>query len=195
VPAERLAEGLVSEGVAPDLAAEVAAASGGRPDRARLLASDPGFVARRSAWSDIPHRLDGTGATTAALADELLGGLETVLEPLRVRHSAELAELGERVRLYGDRPGERKELETRHKREERRLRTDELRFGLATLAGTYRDQLASARDAKAAVAAVDAVAATNEALAHNPNVVLLLQALLVRVGRLGRLGPGGPPLR
>jgi len=87
-------------------------------------------------------------------------------------------------------------LEARHKREERRVRTDELRFGLATLAGAYRDVLAGARDPGPGLAAVEAVTAANEALARNPNVTLLLQGLLVRLGRLGSgASRAGPPLR
>ena len=196
VPAARLASALVREGMDPGLAAETAEASGGRPDRARLLASDTGFAARRQAWHDVPQRLDGTGAAAAVLADELLAGLETVVEPLAARQAAELAELAERVRLYGDRPGERKDLEARHKREERRIRTDELRFGLATLAAAYRDPLADPVPGGPgpALAAVQAVTAANEALARNPNVMLLLQALLVRLGRL-QGGAARPPLR
>ena len=190
VAPEVIAEALVGEGVAPDLAAQVAAASGGRPERARLLASDPGFAARRDAWSGVPARLDGTGATAAALADELLAGLETVVEPLRARHAAEAAEAAERAKAFGERASERKELEARHKREERRARTDELRFGLAALAGAYRDRLAGAARPRAELAAVEAVGAANEALAHNPNVTLLLQALLVRLGR-PEVGAGG----
>ena len=192
VPAGRLVTALVAEGVDPVLAPEVAAASGGRLDRARLLATDAGFAARRTAWREAPARLDGTGAAAAALADELLAGLETVLEPLHARQSSELAEVSARARLYGERPGERKELEARHKREERRVRTDELRFGLATLAGAYRDGLASARDVGAGIAAVDAIDAANEALDRNVNVVLLLQALLVRLGFLGTGAPASP---
>ncbi|MFP5376345.1 MAG: DNA polymerase III subunit delta', partial [Acidimicrobiia bacterium] len=184
VAPEVIAEALVGEGVAPDLAGQVAAASGGRPERARLRASDPGFAARRDAWSGVPARLDGTGATAAALADKLLAGLETVVEPLRARHAAEAAEAAERARAFGERASERKELEARHKREERRARTDELRFGLAALAGAYRDRLAAAGRPRAELAAVEAVGAANEALVHNPNVTLLLQALLVRLGRL-----------
>lgn len=196
VPPGRLAAALAAEGMAPDLAAEVAEASGGRLDRARLLASDAGFAARRSAWRDAPGRLDGTGSAAAVLADELLAGLETVVEPLRSRQAADMSASAERSRLYGERSGERKELEARQKREERRVRTDELRFGLATLAGAYRDQLAGARDPGPALAAVQAVSAANEALAHNPNVTLLLQGLLVRLGRM-EMGAGGPnpPLR
>lgn len=179
-----IAETLVAEGVAPELAGEVAAASGGRPGRARLLASDPGFAARRAAWQQAPGRLDGRGATAAVLAEELLAGLETVVEPLHARQAAELAELAERAKAYGERPGERKEVEARHKREERRLRTDELRFGLAALAAAYRDRLLTAGDPRPVLVAVDEIGAANEALIRNPNVALLLQALLVRLGRL-----------
>ncbi|MGH9178166.1 MAG: ATP-binding protein [Acidimicrobiales bacterium] len=191
VPDDQLAEVLRAEGLDPARAAEVAAAAAGRLDRARLLASDAGFATRQAAWQGVPARLDGTGAAAATLADELLAGIETVIEPLHARQAAEQAELEERARLYGERPGERKELEARHKREERRARTDELRFGLATLAAVYRDRLATAPDARAGVAAVRAVDATSEALTRNVNVVLLLQSLLVRLGRTATLHP--PP--
>lgn len=196
VPPGVLASALVADGMAPDLAAEVSEASGGRPERARLLATDAGFATRRDAWRDVPQRLDGSGAAAAVLADELLAGVETVIEPLEARQAAEVAEMDERARLYGDRPGERTDLTARHKREVRRLRTDELRFGLATLAAAYRIRLAAAGDPGPALAAVEAVTAANEALGRNPNVTLLLQALLVRLGRLDTgTGATRPPLR
>ena len=44
----------------------------------------------------IPARLDGTGATAAAFADELIGLLDSSVEPLRTRHEAERAALEER---------------------------------------------------------------------------------------------------
>lgn len=182
-PEKAVREALVAGGVDATVAAEAAAASGGRMDRARLLASDPGFAERREAWRAVPGRLDGTGATAATLADQLLAGLESMLEPLAARHAEELVALAERARLYGDQPGVRKDTEARHKREERRLRTDELRFGLSALAGAYRDRLASDRSPAEALAALDAIATANEALIRNPNTTLLLQALLVRLGR------------
>ena len=46
--------------------------AGGRLDRARLLASDPEAVARRRSWETVPALLDGTGATAAQLAEELV---------------------------------------------------------------------------------------------------------------------------
>src|SRR4051812_21122056 len=140
---ERVATALVSEGVEAAVAEEAASSSGGRLDRARLLASDPGFAARRAAWRAVPDRLgqDGRGSVVAAPVGELLTATDGVLEPLRLRHAAERDALDERVKLTGERGAGRRDLEDRQKREERRLRTDELRSGLATLAGVYRDRL------------------------------------------------------
>ena len=63
------------------------------------------------------------------------------------------------------------------------MRTDELRSGLATLAGVYRDDLAGAgrRGAAASVAALGAIRDVNESLVRNPNEVLQLQALLLKL--------------
>lgn len=184
VPADRIEAALVGDGVAPDVAAIAAAAAGGSVDRARLLASDSSFAARRALWQDAPSRLDGTGSSVAALAAELLASIEGVLEPLAARQGDELAVIDERAKLYGDRGSGRKDALERHKREQRRLRTDELRSGLATLAGALRATLAgttSSPTVRAKLEGMDAIAAANEALIRNPNETLLLQALLVRL--------------
>jgi DNA polymerase-3 subunit delta' len=179
---------LVSEGVDPGVAAEVAAVAGGRLDRARLLANDPDFGSRRDAWRQVPARLDGTGATVAVVASdlaELLG--RAGVAALEARQAAELAELQERVDRTGERGAGRKILTDRHKRELRRLRHDELRFGLATIAGAYGDALAedTAADARACIEAVGAIQDAAEAMVRNPTESLLLQSLLLRL----------PPLR
>ena len=135
----------------------MAAASGGRLDRARLLATDAGFEARRAAWRELPTRLDGTGATAAVLADELVAWLDSSVLPLRARHDGERAALEERnsksasVTGRGGRRAAKallnagvSELEERQKREVRRQRTDELRAGLATLSAAYRDRIVEA---------------------------------------------------
>ena len=189
LPAATIEAALVAEGVDAATAADVAGASGGRIDRARLLAGDAGFAARQAAWRSVPHRLDGTGAAIATLADELLASLESVLEPLKERHAAEVAEVEARIAAYGERGSGRKELEDRHKREIRRVRADELRFGMASLAAVYRDLLVeggaatvSRAGAARAIAALDAAA---EALVRNPNESLLLQGLLVTLTEAG----------
>lgn len=181
---EQLTAALVAEGVDADVAEELAAASGGRIERARLLAQDTGFAARQAAWRSVPSRLDGTGAAVASLADELLASIESVLEPLQARHAAELAALAERIERYGERGSGRKDLEDRHKRELRRVRADELRFGMAALAGVYRDAVVDGGSSvvvgrAGAIRAIRALDAAAEALIRNPNETLLLQGLLV----------------
>ena len=189
VPAEEVSQWLVAHGVAEDVARSVAAVSGGRLDRARLLATDPGFAHRQEQWRTVPSRLDGTGATAAAAAAELLTSAEAALGPLQDQQAAELAELAERAEGRGV-PG-RKDIDDRHRREGRRFRTDELRMGLATLAGAYRDRLATASgggavpDARRAVLAVDALDRAAAALVRNPNEALLLESLMVTLSGMG----------
>jgi DNA polymerase-3 subunit delta' len=179
---------LEGEGVAPAVAAEAARAAGGRMDRARLLAADPEVAARRAAWEAVPARLDGTGATVSVLVDELMGMVQRAGSgALAARQAEEAAAAQERAALTGERTA-RRELEARHRREQRRVRVDELRWGLATLAGAYRDRAAKAahpRDVAVAVAAVEAVQEAAEALIRNPNENLLLQALLLRAQAAG----------
>ncbi|HWC11260.1 MAG TPA: hypothetical protein VG455_08570 [Acidimicrobiales bacterium] len=174
---------LVAEGVEPPVAADVAGAAGGRLDRGRLLASDPGFGGRRATWRNVPARLDGTGAAVAVVAAELVDLLAAAAgEPRRARQAAEVAALEERVERAGERGSGRKDLADRHKRELRRLRTDELRFGLATLSSAYRDALVGGTaDARACAEAVEALRAATENLIRNPNEALLLQALLLEL--------------
>lgn len=184
---EQVTVALVAEGVPADVARGVAGGAGGRLDRARLLAGDPGFAARRDAWRSVPSRLDGTGATVAVVAMDLAALLgEAGVATLEASQAAELAELDERVKRTGERGAGRKVLADRHKRELRRLRHDELRFGLATLAGAYRDALADrAGDDQANIEAVAAIQAAAEAMVRNPTEALLLQSLLLKL----------PPLR
>lgn len=184
VPTSVVVAALEAEGVAADVAASVAEAAAGNLARARLLASDPGFAERRRLWTSVPDRLDGTGFAVATLADELLASIDGLLEPLRARQERELAELEERAARYGERGSGRRELGERHKREQRRVRQDELRAGLAALACVYRDRLAAGADGRSAAAALrclDAVAEAAEALERNPSEALLLQGLLVRL--------------
>ena len=176
---QRLVDALVADGVDRARAEDVADAAGGRLDRARLLASDPGLAARREAWRTAPRRLDGTGAAVAVVVSEhveLVGG--AAVEPLAARHRAEVAALDERASRYGERVS-RRQLDEQHRRELRRLRMDELRFGLDTLQGVYRDAL-TAGDAPG-LDAVAAITEAAEALLRNPNETLLLQALLLRL--------------
>lgn len=179
-----ITERLVAEGVEPTRAGEAASFSGGDLGRARLLATDDRLALRLAAWRDLPRRLDGSGATAAAAVDDLRAAIDDAEAPLRARQEQEVAELNERIERYGQRGSGAKALEDRHKRERRRLRTDELRLGLASLAGVYRDEMAVAADPDASLTALAAVQEAAEALVFNPNEELLLLALALRLPSL-----------
>lgn len=167
---------LVAEGIAPEDAAVAAAASGGSVDRARLLASDRGLASRREQWALVPRRLDGSGATVAVVVDELRQLVEAAGAPLTGLHDEELA---------AHEGTGRKQLEDAHRRAQRRHRAEELRFGLATLAGRYGDALAAGEgEAADIVRAVRSIDRAAEALVRNPNETLLLQALLLQLPSL-----------
>lgn len=182
--APAIVERLIAEGVTAERAAEVAAYAGGDIDRARLLATDERLALRLEAWRDAPRRLNGTGAAATAVIDELRAAIDDAAEPLKVRHAAEAEEMTERIERYGQRGSGAKALEEKHKREVRRLRTDELRMGLGALASVYRDEVAVASDPTAVLDALDAIQETAERLIRNPNEELQLMALALALPSL-----------
>lgn len=206
VPIDAIAAWLAGRGMDPARARLVAEGAGGDVERARLLAEDPGFAERLALWRSIPSRLDGHGAVAGALAREVLSATDAALAPLRAEHESEMQVLEADAKSMGERslPG-RKDVLERHHREERRWRTEELRTGLGVLARVYRDRLADAvapvgtatpsassagrplrpGEAKGYEAAVALVGDAAAALRRNAQETLLLEALFVRLGRLG----------
>jgi len=200
VPRPAVIDWLVAQGVERARAELIAEGASGDLDRARLLAEDQGYAERLALWRRVPAELDGHGATAGALARALLEAADAALGPLREAHADELRRLAEAAEAVGDRgvPG-RKEITDRHHREERRWRTDEIRVGLGVLARAYRDRLADAVTARPSAtvapqpvdelrgyeAAVALITEATGSLERNPNETLLLEALLVRLGRLG----------
>ena len=192
VSTDEIAAVLVAEGlVEADRAALAAAAAAGNLHRARILATDERVAARREAWWSAPDRLDGTGAAVALLVAELRAMIDEAGGALTERHRAETVALEQREEQFGVRGSGRAAIEARHKREHRQFRTDEIRFGLATLTARYRDQLTSSpgddpdatRRAAAAMRAIDRLRATAESLIRSPNEALSLQALFLDLPR------------
>jgi DNA polymerase III subunit delta' len=182
-----VARALVAAGAEPGRALAAAAAAGGRLDRARLLVADEGFAQRIARWQQVPGRLNNSGATVVAVVNELLEAVDEPVALLRSEQERELQLLEETAAGSGERGVRgRADIVARQRREQRRVRTDELRAGLATLAAVYRDRVLSSPGAPArihsAVAAVDAIDATADALVRNPNEHLLLESLLLRLG-------------
>jgi DNA polymerase-3 subunit delta' len=130
--------------------------------------------------------LDGTGARVAELADELLASVAEPLEVVRARQAEELAFLQEEAERRGDRTiAGRSVIEDRHNRELRRVRTDELRAGLAALSSVCRERLAetgvSPQRLRSALAAIAAIDEASTRLTRNVNATMLLQWLLLHL--------------
>jgi len=183
---EAVIEVLMREGVEVAVATSVAEAAGGRLDRARLLVRDSSFAERLQRWRTVPSLLDGTGARLAEVADELLASLAEPLEVLRTRQAEELALLQEEAERRGERAiVGRTAIEERHRRELRRVRTDELRAGLSALSAMYRERLfepkVSTQRLKATLAAMAAIDEAATRLSRNVNETMLLQWLLLRL--------------
>ncbi len=196
VPVDALVGLLIDEGVEAGAARVAAESAGGSLGRARLLVDDPGLARRRDAWVCAPERLDGTGAAACVVAGELLDLVEEAAEPLRRAQADEVAQREERAATTGERASGRAQFEASQRRALRRQRTEELRFGLATLAARYRDEFArGGPDLAALLGAADATTAAAAALIRNPNEALLLQALFVRLPRLRPIPvPSGRPV-
>jgi len=167
---------IASQGIDPDQAQVLIEASAGDLRRLELLTNDAGFSDRASLWRELPTTLDGTGATAGRLVSELTELIANASAPLVEKHGHELEELDAREEMLGTRGSGRSGVDARHKRELRRLRTEELQFGLRVLARRYSRALAEGGGVEM-VQAVGRLREANEALIRNPNESLLLHNL------------------
>jgi len=182
VSAAAIEVALMAEGLADvTQAAIVAAASNGSVERARVLATDEQLALRRDAWWSVPDRLDGTGAAVAAVVEEVRGLIEDAGKAKVRQHDAELEALEQREEALGTRGSGRRDMEARHRREQRQFRTEELRFGLSTLANRYRELILSDDTRLGPLEAVKHLRDASDALVRNPNEALLLQSLLLKL--------------
>ncbi|MBM3806211.1 MAG: hypothetical protein FJW19_06135, partial [Actinobacteria bacterium] len=180
---DEIAAALVADGVMPSTAESVAKASQGNLARARLLVTDNYLARRQEAFASIASRLDGTGATVVNIVADLIDQLDKAAEALEALHEREAKELDDRVALTGERGSGRKTLADRHKRELRKLRTDELRNGLSIFAGVYKDLLLREPDganSEEIIAAIGSIHKTISALGLNINENLALHSLLIK---------------
>lgn len=192
-----LATILEREGVESSLASSAALAANGNLRRARVLARDPALTRRVAAWRALPDRLRGTPASSSELAREVAASLDEAAAPLRAVQDEELARRVEEAREFGQRGvANRRELDAQFKREQRRFRVDETRFGLRALTEVYRERLVEGLEAQragevraldrvtGALRALDAVADANARLSSNLDETLLLHDLMLRLVEL-----------
>jgi DNA polymerase-3 subunit delta' len=159
--------------------------------REKLVANDPQYAHRQEAFANIPHKLDGSGATVALIVDEIFELIEQATVPLIAEQKKELDELEARVSLTGERGSGRKALQDRHKRQLRKFNTDELRSGLSTIAGTYHALIISDTQFPDEPKYHDAIHRIHKAMGSlglNVNEELLLQSLFLHCPSLMMLG-------
>ena len=161
-----------------EAAKTVALASRGDLHRASDLINDQKVTDRFNMWESIPERLNKDGHVIAEIVEEIRNSLDEAQAVIDKRHIQEIEALSEREEALGVRGSGRKELEANHKREIRRLRIDELRFGFATLLNVLRDKIHEA-PSEPLTRSIEHIRRANGALNRNPNESLLLQALFV----------------
>jgi DNA polymerase III subunit delta' len=188
---DTLREVLERDGVDPQHARLAAALSGGQLARARALAGP--LANLRAIFAAAPARIDGTGATALAVAEQLDAAVSGAADQVAQRHAEELTEFdAEMERLgYSDRDAQRmrRRLDERHKREARRTRIDLLLEGVTAIESAYRDVIAAPAPAlntdlellpvspRDAAAALDACRDAREAFTINEKGIVRLVAL------------------
>jgi DNA polymerase-3 subunit delta' len=188
-----LCAALELEGVPAHAAQLATALSGGQLARARALAGSLSTL--RAAFADAPTRLDGTGATALAVAEELDDAVNRGVEEIARQHAEELAEFDAEMERHGyserDAQRMRRRLDERHKREVRRTRIDLLLEGVTAIESVYRDVIASPApplnvdreplpvNPRAAAEALDACRDAREAFTINEKGLVRLIALLM----------------
>jgi DNA polymerase-3 subunit delta' len=187
-----LREILEREGADANAADVAANAANGNLRRARVLVRDAALAQRIAQWRAVPERLNGTPSTSAVLASEIAHALDEAIAPLQQVQEEEMEHRVQDAREMGLRTvANRRDIEAQFKREQRRFRIDELRFGLTALTNVYRERLAESLaaggsgDARseyrvgASIRAIEVVAEANRRLSSNIDETLLLNDLML----------------
>ena len=131
-----------------------------------------------NAWSELHSVLDGSGSSAAEAADRLLTMVDAATAPLQHRHEQESKDLDERAERFGERGLGRRSLEDRHKRELRRLRTDELLMGMAALGNAISKGITNGSiDPRSGSRSLALITSASQDIRRNGNERLLMQRL------------------
>lgn len=185
LPDAVIAQALMADGVDTETAHRAAAGAAGDLDRARVLADDPALEARMELFSRIPVRLDGTASRALDIVAEIMDAVEAAMTPLLEQQRTEMQELATWEKDFGTSATRRKDLEDKHKREQRRYKTDEFRAGLRRLTLAYGSALQHVTESTvhhqtdSYVRAVKKIRDASVALNRNVNERLLFESLLL----------------
>ncbi len=187
---------LIQQGFDALAARAASGASGGDLRRAQVLVRDDALAQRVATWQAVPERLNGVNARASEIVAELVSAVDAALAPLMNLQEEELARLSANAKEMGLRslPG-RKDIEARFRREQRRFRQDDLRFGFSALTRVYRGRLLEGLEclddgdrrgrvmADGAITSIELIDAASRSLSGNVDETLLLTNLLLALSR------------
>jgi len=133
---EEVVAALEERGVDPEQARRAAAASGGRPGLALMLATQSEVAAYRRAWLSVPARVGPEPGRAFLLAEELVVAAQPLLDALDQRHRTERDQVEAESQMG-------RAVKERHERERRRAAGALYTTGLEILASWYRDSAAA----------------------------------------------------
>ncbi|MDX6234366.1 MAG: polymerase subunit delta [Nocardioidaceae bacterium] len=185
VPPGLVADRLVAEGHDRISAVTAASAAAGDLGLARLLVGDERLALRVAAWRKIPAQLDGSGNTVWRLVGDVRAAIDDALAHVKSEFEAAERQLATHIDELHLPKGRLKALADSNRRQLRKARMAELRLGLATMAGVYRDALGDEAHSRRRADLVGAVGSIDETylalLERNASEALQLQALLLRL--------------
>lgn len=186
LPTEVIKSHLISKGIDSQLAEKISYLSYGNMTRAEMLALDNSFLERANLWLSIPDSNLTSGSQVVKKVESIMAAIDKLIEPIEERQQKEVVEFQKFAKELGEKATAKKEMEDRHKRERRRIRTDEIRFGLLGLANEYKSRAVTAENAAGrdgCFRAIELINMANESLIRNPNETLLLEALLLELSK------------
>lgn len=193
---ETITEYLVREGFDALGARAAATASGGDLRRAQVLVRDTDLATRIAMWQSIPDRLSGVSAQVAQVALDVSAAIDAAMVPLTDLQTEEMERRAAEAKSLGQRGvPRRKEIEQRFRREQRRFRTEDLRFGLSALTHVYRQRLVEGLEglddgdrrsrvmAQGALRCIDEIDRASRGLQNNIDEQLMLTNLFLTLAR------------
>ncbi len=188
---------LIRDGAIPQAARTAALAANGNLRRAQVLVRDVELSKRIEQWRTIPDRLRGSTSDAAVLVEEITGAIDDAIAPLQEMQDEELNLLIANAKEMGQRSvSNRKDIEAQFKREQRRFRIEELKFGFTALTNAYRERMneglsesqenssRGSQRAGTSMKAIEAVAASSRILNLNVDEGLLLNDLMLTLMQL-----------
>ncbi|MEG3586892.1 MAG: hypothetical protein VX353_06345 [Actinomycetota bacterium] len=174
---------LADQGLSTKKIELISVASRGDLSRANDLITDTQVASRYELWRAVPQKLGLEGYKVAIAVEEIQSAIDQAQETISDRHTRETDELSDHEKQMETRGSGRKEMETKHKREIRRFRTDELHFGLSIITNIYKEELIDSPNVSS-VQSIENIRKTMAALGRNPNEKLLLQSLFISLSEL-----------